>query len=160
MVFAKRPFGGPESVIEYLGRYTHKIAISNHRIKNIEGGKITFSYKDYRQQGVTKEMTLDALEFIRRFAMHILPKGFVRIRHYGILSSTCKEACTMIIKAQLPVINDRIKPAVAVYNPKQCPCCNKETMHTILEFNRRGPPADWEVMAKNVLECLVKKNTV
>lgn len=155
VVFAKRPFGGPQSVIEYLGRYTHKIAISNHRIKNIEQGKITFSYKDYRQQGVTKEMTLDALEFIRRFGLHILPKGFVRIRHYGILSSTSKEACTLIIKEQLPIINDRVKPGSELYNPKQCPCCKKETMHTILEFNRRGPPADWEAMAKNMLECVV-----
>ena len=160
VVFAKRPFGGPHSVIEYLGRYTHKIAISNHRIKNIEQGKITFSYKDYRQQGTAKEMTLDALEFIRRFGLHILPKGFVRIRHYGILSSTSKDACALIIKEQLPVISDPVKPQSELYNPKQCPCCNKETMHTILEFNRRGPPADWEVMAKNVLECLVKKNTV
>ena len=154
VVFAKRPFGGPQSVIEYLGRYTHKIAISNHRIKNIAGSKITFSYKDYRQRGITKEMPMDALEFIRRFAMHILPKGFVRIRHYGILSSTSKQASTLIIKEQLPAIKDRVKPVEALYNPKQCPCCKEETMHTILQFNRRGPPADWEEMAKNILECI------
>ena len=92
VVFAKRPFSGPQSVVEYLGRYTHKIAISNHRIKNMEDGKVTFSYKDYRQGAVTKEMSLEPLEFIRRFAMHILPKGFVRIRHYGIPSSTSKSA--------------------------------------------------------------------
>ena len=155
VVFAKRPFGGPQSVIEYLGRYTHKIAISNHRIKNIVQGEITFSYKDYRQQGITKEMTLDAMEFIRRFGLHILPKGFVRIRHYGILSSTSKQASALIIKEQLPVINERVKPKSELYNPKQCPCCKKETMHTILQFTRRGPPADWEDMAKNILECVV-----
>ncbi len=97
VVYAKRPFGGPQTVTEYLGRYTHKIAISNHRIKNMEDGQVTFSYKDYKQAAVHKEMTLEATEFIRRFAMHILPKGFVRIRHYGILSSTCKAACAVVI---------------------------------------------------------------
>ena len=95
VVFAKRPFNGPESVIEYLGRYTHKIAISNHRIKNIDEGKVSFSYKDYRSGAAIKEMTLEGPEFIRRFALHILPKGFVRIRHYGILSSTSKAAATL-----------------------------------------------------------------
>jgi hypothetical protein len=154
VVFAKRPFGGPQSVIEYLGRYTHKIAISNHRIKNIERDKITFSYKDYRQMAATKEMTLDALEFIRRFALHILPKGFVRIRHYGILSSTSKTASAVIIKDQLPAIKNVQEPKLQLYNPLQCPCCKKETMHTILQFNRRGPPQEWEAIAKNILECV------
>ena len=157
LVYAKRPFKGPESVIEYLGRYTHKIAISNHRIKNISEGKVTFSYKDYRQSAITKEMTLDALEFIRRFAMHILPKGFVRIRHYGILSSTSKAKCTAQIKEQLPEIpkSGYNRPLPQPYNPKQCPFCKKETMRTILRFNRRGPPEDWQDLAKNVLECLL-----
>ena len=155
VVYAKRPFGGPQSVIEYLGRYTHKIAISNHRIKNIEDGKVTFSYKDYKQAAVKKEMTLEAMEFIRRFAMHILPKGFVRIRHYGILSSTCKAACAVVIKEQLPPMENHAKPDKEIYNPLQCPCCKKETMQTVLRFHRRGPPEDWEDMAKKLWECLV-----
>ena len=157
VVFAKRPFNGPQSVIEYLGRYTHKIAISNHRIKNIEDGKVSFTYKDYRVAAITKEMTLDALEFIRRFAMHILPKGFVRIRHYGIVSSTSKSACALSIKAQLPPMPEvkKTKSKPEVFNYKQCPCCKKDTMLTLLRFNRRGPPADWKDMAKNILECLV-----
>lgn len=155
VVYAKRPFAGPESVIEYLGRYTHKIAISNHRIKNVEAGKITFSYKDYKQAAVKKEMTLDAMEFIRRFAMHILPKGFVRIRHYGILSSTSKAGCAVVIKEQLPPIENYAKPKKEIDNPLQCPCCKKQTMQTMMRFNRRGPPADWEDMAKKLLECLV-----
>ncbi len=157
VVYAKEPFNGPQSVIEYLGRYTHKIAISNHRIKNIEKGKVTFSYKDYRQSAVTKQMDLEPLEFIRRFALHILPKGFVRIRHHGILSSTSKAACTLVIKQQLPplpeVKNAKLKKET--YNPLECPCCKKQTMQTILRFNRRGPPADWQQMAKNLLECIV-----
>lgn len=140
VVYAKRPFSGPESVVEYLGGYTHKIATSNHRIKNIEEGKITFSYKDYKHAAVKKEMTLDAAEFIRRFAMHILPKGFVRIRHFGILSSTSKTACAIAIKEQLPPMAEvkNAKQKKEMYNPLQCPCCKKETMHTILRFNRRG----------------------
>jgi hypothetical protein len=157
VVFAKRPFNGPQSVIEYLGRYTHKIAISNHRIKNISDGKVTFSYKDYRAAALTKEMSLEAPEFIRRFAMHILPKGFVRIRHYGIVSSSSKLSCALVIKAQLPpmpeVKNKEGRPKI--FNPAECPCCKKETMLTILRFNLRGPPPDWEDVAKKILECLV-----
>jgi hypothetical protein len=90
VVFAKKPFGNSKSVVEYLGRYTHKIALSNNRIKNIDAQNVTFDYKDYRQNGVKKQMTLTHKEFIRRFSMHILPKRFVKIRHYGLLSSTWK----------------------------------------------------------------------
>jgi hypothetical protein len=92
VVYAKRPFGSPKSVVEYLGRYTHKIAISNHRILSIDDHTVTISYKDYRAEGQKKTMTLSHEEFIRRFALHILPKRFVRIRHYGILSSTWKRS--------------------------------------------------------------------
>lgn len=156
VVYGKRPFNGPHSVIEYLGRYTHKIAISNHRITDISDDQVTFHYKDYRQEATTKTMTLDGLEFIRRFAMHILPKGFVRIRHYGILSSTAKQRCAVTIKEQLPgapvVLSTRPKPLP--YNPRQCPCCKKDTMRTVLRFSRRGPPKDWKEMAENMLECI------
>jgi hypothetical protein len=154
VVFAKRPFKGPQSVIEYLGRYTHKIAISNHRIKNIADGMVTFTYKDYRQSAATKEMTLEAMEFIRRFALHILPKGFVRIRHYGILSSTSKAGCAVVVKDQLPPVTPIQNQPQKTYDPRECPCCKKQTMQTILRFNRRGPPADWQQMAKNILECI------
>ncbi len=87
VVYAKRPFGGPKQVIEYLGRYTHKVAVSNHRIKKLENGKVTFGYKDYSDNSLQKEMSLDATEFLRRFCLHILPKGFRKIRHYGFLSN-------------------------------------------------------------------------
>ena len=90
IVYAKQPFADPKQVIEYLGRYTHKVAISNHRIRNIEHGKVLFSYKDYADGGLQKEMTLDAEEFLRRFCMHILPQGFRKIRHYGFLSNRSK----------------------------------------------------------------------
>jgi hypothetical protein len=92
VVYAKRPFGGPEQVYRYLGAYTHRIAISNHRIVAFDNGRVTFLYKDYQAkkgtQGgpVVKRMTLDAVEFLRRFLLHVLPKGFMRIRHYGIMA--------------------------------------------------------------------------
>lgn len=82
-------------MIEYLGRYTHRIAISNHRIKSIADGKISFSYKDYRQGGVQKTMALDGCEFLRRFCLHILPPGFMKIRHYGILANRAKSKLKM-----------------------------------------------------------------
>lgn len=143
VVYAKRPFGNPKSVIEYLGRYTHKIAISNHRIMNIENGKVTFSFKDYREGAKTKEMTLEGTEFIRRFSLHILPKRFVRIRHYGILSSTCKKSSIPKIKELLPKKN--VPKAESengqIFIPKICPHCKKDTMVTIEHFTGRGPPS-------------------
>ena len=93
VIYAKQPFSKPEYVIEYLGRYTHKIAISNHRIKNInyQNKTISFSAKNYKKGGAKENLTLSSNEFVRRFGLHILPKGFTRIRHYGILSSSWKK---------------------------------------------------------------------
>jgi len=102
VVYVKRPFAGPDSVLEYLGRYTHKIAISNNRILAMEGNEVTFGYKDYRHGGQKKQMTLKAEEFIRRFALHILPRGFVRIRHFGFLSGTAKKKAIPLIREKLP----------------------------------------------------------
>lgn len=157
VVYAKRPFTGPQSVVEYLGRYTHKIAISNHRIKDIDDKQVTFSYKDYRHGSVNKQMTLEAFEFIRRYSMHILPKGLVRIRHYGILSSTSKKQAATSIKEQLPPAQPlvRVTPQLKEYNPKQCPCCKKETMHRLLQFNRRGPPQRCIEVAADLLYAII-----
>lgn len=144
VIYAKRPFGNPQSVIEYLGRYTHKIAISNHRLKAIENGKVTFIYKDYRKGAQKQEMTLEAMEFIRRFSMHILPKGFVRIRHYGILSSTSKKGNIPVIKEQIPPAKQRGLPEPRMlqpFNPSLCPYCKTETMVTIEIIQKRGPPS-------------------
>jgi hypothetical protein len=84
VVYAKPPFGGPEQVFRYLGRYTHRVAISNYRIIDFNDGKVTFTWRDYKDEGKKKLLILDAVEFLRRFLLHILPKGFVRIRHYGL----------------------------------------------------------------------------
>jgi len=87
VVFAKPPFGGPEHVFRYLGRYTHRVAISNHRLLALEDGKVQIRIRDRLNQGKKKTIRMDALEFIRRFLLHVLPKKFVRIRHYGLLAS-------------------------------------------------------------------------
>ncbi len=143
VVYAKRPFAHPMAVVEYLGRYTHKVAISNHRIKDIDDTSVTISYKDYRQGGMKLDMELTHAEFIKRFAMHILPRGFMRIRHYGILSSTGKIKSLPTIKAQLPdeiplwkeprVVGDALVPGC-------CPHCKTATMVTIENIPPRGPP--------------------
>jgi hypothetical protein len=88
VVYAKRPFGGPTQVLNYLGRYTHRVAISNHRLLNIDNHEVTFSWRDYRNSNQLRSMTLDTNEFIRRFLLHVLPDGFMRIRHYGLLSNS------------------------------------------------------------------------
>lgn len=91
VVYSKPPFGGPEQVLDYLGRYTHRVAISNDRLVRLEDGKVTFRWKDYRQRNKQKLMTLKAEEFIRRFLLHVLPRGFVRIRHFGFLANRHRE---------------------------------------------------------------------
>jgi len=87
VVYAKRPFAGPEQVLDYVGRYTHRVAISNNRLLDVTEGKVTFRYKDYRHDAQQKTMTLEAEEFIRRFLLHVLPEGFQRIRYYGFLAN-------------------------------------------------------------------------
>ena len=139
VVFAKKPFGSPKSVVEYLGRYTHKIAISNHRIKSIDEQNVTFDYKDYRMAGVKKQMTLTHGEFIRRFSLHILPKRFVKIRHYGFLSSTWKRQKLKLLQEKLQVkILEKVEKKP--FLPK-CSCCKTGNLHRIAVFDQRGPPA-------------------
>jgi hypothetical protein len=87
VVYAKPPFGGAEKVVDYLGRYTHRIAISNNRLLRVEDGKVSFSWRNYQQENKTQTMTLEAEEFIRRFLLHVLPSGFMRIRYFGFLSN-------------------------------------------------------------------------
>jgi hypothetical protein len=87
VVYAKAPFGGPEQVLAYLGRYTHRVAIANSRLLSLDDSGVRFTWKDYRACGKTKVMTLDADEFIRRFLLHALPDSFHRIRHYGFLAN-------------------------------------------------------------------------
>lgn len=152
IVNVQRPFAGPLPVIKYLGRYTHKIAISNHRIVNIKNGKVSFLYKDYRNKGIQKTMTLDAIEFLRRFCLHVLPHGFVRIRHFGILASRNKPTDLNALKQQLTgkkwkklVISwQQVAEIRLGINIGQCPKCKKGTMEIVAVIApQRGPPVKY-----------------
>lgn len=144
----------------HLGRYTHKVAISNHRIVDIQEDLVTFRYKDYRDESKVKHMSMQPIEFIRRFSLHILPKGFMRIRHYGILSSSRKLQVLPLLHHQLESRYEypeekhwkQISTERLGYNPDACPVCKQLTMITILNFDRRGPP-DEEMM-----KTLIKKH--
>jgi hypothetical protein len=103
IAYAKRPFAGPQQVLEYLGRYTHRVAISNNRIVSIDNGRVTFTYKDRQKKDEIKKMTLAADEFIRRFLLHVLPKGLIKIRYFGFLAHTNK-------KKDIPLIRKLIDP--------------------------------------------------
>ncbi|RYZ49343.1 MAG: IS91 family transposase [Sphingobacteriales bacterium] len=137
VVYAKRPFGGPAQVIEYLGRYTHKVAISNQRLMGADEKEVTFRYKDYRQNAEAKVMTLPSTEFVRRFALHILPRRFVRIRHYGILSSSWKRSRLKKLRESLKMVSVQATTAPLL---RKCPCCKTGTLITIEVFGKRGPP--------------------
>ena len=131
VVYAKRPFGGPQQVINYLGRYTHRIAISNRRILAVEDDKVTFAYKDYRQNGAKKVMTLHATEFIRRFLQHCLPPGFQKIRYYGILATRNKKTKLALLQQNLHYCPPSPEPAAETAHEKICPACGKPAMRHI-----------------------------
>lgn len=137
VVYAKRPFGGPKQVIAYLGRYTHRVAISNQRIKALSDQQVSFTYKDYRNGGKENIMTLSKEEFTRRFAQHILPHRFVRIRHYGIISSTWKRGKLQALQVSLQVHRKNVPVKTLL---RKCPCCKKGRLITIEVFGKRGPP--------------------
>ncbi len=147
VVYAKRPFLGPQQVIEYLGRYTHQVALSNHRLLAVEKDQITFSYKDYRQSGLKKQMRLEPMEFIRRFCLHILPRAFVRIRHFGFLSSRAKAKLLPLLMGQLgkafaPLSREEKRQQARArlgLDLSTCPCCKSPTMLTVCCFIRAGP---------------------
>jgi len=129
VVFAKAPFGGPEQVLKYLARYTHRVAISNRRLVSMEDGRVSFEYKDYADGNQRKVMTLEATEFIRRFLLHILPCGFVRIRQFGFLANRARgkklALCRALLGAVPPtkptVLDNRAK--VEQQDDKPCPAC-------------------------------------
>jgi hypothetical protein len=149
VVYAKRPFASPKTVVEYLGRYTHKVAISNHRLTGVNENTVSFHYKDYRDLGKKKQISMKGVEFLRRFSSHILPHGFVRIRHYGFLASKNKPTELNIAKKDLQQPEWRkikyswlqIAKEKLNYNPDLCPVCKKETLIITKIINpERGPP--------------------
>jgi Putative transposase len=147
--YAKPPFGGPEAVLAYLSRYTHRIAISNRRLIAFDERGVTFRFKDYRRDGPDRQqiMTLATDEFIRRFLLHVLPKGFHRIRQYGILASSVHKTSIALAHQLLsvapPLDDDEVIIEPLDVRPP-CPCCGGH-MVVIEAFERgqqpRGPPA-------------------
>lgn len=142
VVYAKPPFAGPRQVLAYLGRYTHRIAISNSRLVSIDDDRVAFRWKDYRHRGKRKVMTLDADEFIRRFLLHTLPDGFHRIRHYGLLANGHRQQkldlCRRLLNVrppEPPAEEPDAKPPPFVH---RCPCCGG-TMSIIGAWNAAKP---------------------
>jgi Putative transposase/Transposase zinc-binding domain len=150
VVYSKPPFGGPEQVLKYLARYTHRVAISNHRLIALEDGEVTFHWKDYAHEAKQKTMKLKAIEFIRRFLLHVLPAGFVRIRHYGFLANrVCREKlelCRALLKdAMTPSGSVEVEPASEAKGSVEeepvahrCPVCGEGRM-IIIETLRASP---------------------
>src|SRR5215471_13665780 len=138
VVYAKPPFGGPQQVLDYVGRYTHRVAISNNRLMDIEGGQVQFQWKDYRDKGQQKTMTLSAEEFIRRFLLHALPDGFQRIRYYGFLGNRyrqeklarCRQLLNMAPPAQSPAALEYLDQHKELTGSslRECPVCQQGRM--------------------------------
>jgi hypothetical protein len=128
VVYAKPPFGGPPQVLKYLARYTHRVAISNARLLALDDAGVTFTYKDYADDRRCRRMTLPACEFLRRFLQHVLPSGFVKVRHYGLLSNRYREARLRLCRALLLVVTAAAliaaaAPASAASTCPQCGAC-------------------------------------
>ncbi len=158
VVYAKPPFGGPQHVLEYLGRYTHRVAISNTRLIDFGAGMVSFRWKDYRHVSRQKVMRLEAQEFMRRFLLHVLPAGFQRIRHYGLLANRCRAVklarCRQLLAEPAPVVEvpevpldyrDRYQ-LLTGKSLRDCPKCGHGHMTCIETFLPgslpRGPPRD------------------
>jgi hypothetical protein len=145
VVYAKPPFGGPEQVLKYLARYTHRVAISNARLLGFEDGKVRFRYRDYAHGNRKRVMTLTALEFVRRLLLHVLPTGFQRIRHYGILANRHRQAklalCRQLLgsgtAAEPEFAEETREPreSLSLITPTRvCPVCGAGRMIVIKEF--------------------------
>ena len=140
VVYAKRPFAGPEAVLAYLARYTHRVAIPNSRLVSLDDRGVTFLWKDYRQDGEARQklMTLAPAEFIRRFLIHVLPSGFHRIRHSGLVANAARAANLAKARALLPPppSASEVEPEAAAKPPIACPCCGGRLI--LVEIFERG----------------------
>ncbi len=149
VVYAKKPFSSPEKVLDYLGRYTHRVALSNDRILSVQNGQVTFSFRDRRDKDRLKSMTLDALEFIRRFLLHVLPEGFMRIRHFGFLANRTKKQalsrCRELLglNPALPEIPNKstqdLMRELTGADLSRCPRCKQGTMRIVADLPKLSP---------------------
>jgi hypothetical protein len=146
VVHCEPPFGNAQQIVKYLGQYSHRVAISNHRIKNIDDSGVTFFYKDYRDNSRIKPTKLSGVEFLRRFCMHILPKRFVKIRYYGILSTKQKDRIKSLLakKPAIKIKESRQERIVRLtgFDSRICPVCKTGFMHTIELLPKIRAPAN------------------
>jgi hypothetical protein len=155
VVYAKKPFGSPQTVLDYLGRYTHRVALSNDRILSVQNGQVTLSYRDRKDGDKKKTVSLEAHEFIRRFLLHVLPDGFMRIRHFGFLANRAKKhalaQCRKLLKldAALPEIpkksaHDLLLELTGI-DLNRCPSCHQGTMIVVAELPPISrSPSQWD----------------
>jgi hypothetical protein len=147
-VYAKPPWSGPEQVLKYLARYTHRVAISNERLLSIEDGRVTFRWKNYRCGGRWQQMSLQADEFLRRFLMHVLPRGFVRIRAFGFLANGQRAKklalCRELLGSDPPRQNapsaELEKQEPLADQPQRCPHCRQGALYLVTEIQRPRVP--------------------
>lgn len=162
VVYAKKPFTGPEQVLEYLGRYTHKVAISNNRIVDISNGEVTFSYKDRQNNNEIKLMTIPASEFIRRFLLHVLPGRFMRIRAYGFLANRakgdklplCRQALNVDTKTDdTPKRSGKeIMLELTGIDVTLCPECKKGRMYHVMDLARINTAGQHKITGNGYLD--------
>ena len=137
VVYAKPPFGGPEDVLKYLARYTHRVAISSSRLLSLDNGRVTFRWRDSKHCNQIKSMTLDAIEFIRRFLLHILPSGFVKIRHFGLLSNRNRRSALALCRKHLNAASCADGPALILTHEQRsavehrCPFCHAGALRIV-----------------------------
>jgi Putative transposase/Transposase zinc-binding domain len=155
VVYAKKPFGSPQTVLDYLGRYSHRVALSNDRILSVQYGQVTLSYRDRKDGDKKKTVSLEAHEFIRRFLLHVLPDGFMRIRHFGFLANRAKKhalaQCRKLLKldAALPEIPKKSAHALLLeltgIDLNRCPSCHQGTMIVVAELPPISrSPSQWD----------------
>ena len=154
VVYAKKPFGSPQTVLDYLGRYTHRVALSNDRILQVENAEVTLSYRDRRDRDRKKTMTLEAQEFIRRFLLHVLPDGFMRIRHFGFLANRCKKQALTQCRRLLGVnptplespnesVQDLLLKITGI-DLSRCPSCQEGTMIVVGDLPSVSSSLQWD----------------
>jgi hypothetical protein len=158
VVYSKRPFAGPQQVLDYLGRYTHRVAISNHRLVSVAGGKVTFRYKDRAHGDKQRTMTVSGEEFVRRFLLHVLPSGFVKTRHYGFLANAVRDKSLALCRELLDTRGQAGAPLPAAESWQDllyrltgedvtlCPSCQIGHLFTLYQIP--GPRGPWSLRGR------------
>jgi Putative transposase/Transposase zinc-binding domain len=154
VVYAKKPFGSPQTVLDYLGRYTHRVALSNDRIVKVENGQVTLNYRDRKDGDRKKALPLEAHEFIRRFLLHVLPEGFMRVRHFGFLANRSKKQaltqCRKLLGANPALLQSPSESAkdlllrITGIDLNRCPSCHNGTMIVVAELAPMSSSSGWD----------------